>query len=456
MCEEICCSGETSWSCVTGTTIAVNSSVDCGSRLVEIPQQMVSSQYFSNLNPIGYISNPMNGLQTTFFSDMKYVSDGTISASNNSVGEECHDVNSVMIPDGVARWEYIQQINAFTDTNNPVISTISWADFIGKLQSPPWNLAVTVNMTAAQVFSVTQSLGYSLNTCTCPGDPCGCVEIPGTYGYPTSASCETVCCPDPSATTTFNCTIQGCVPVMGGNGTFPTLLDCEEVCKEWICDEDGDCYGSCDTGGNNTPRTELPSWFFGLTSDILSYIASPATAPVQSPLLPPITGNMQQADITYYKFDCVNCSSPVQTCPSPNGTWWAPDGMYIESVQGAPPFVYSGPHNTWQDVVTAAQQQGFSVSLGTSYDDFTTILAADLREVVIKGTPCYGTPTGCDCVEIDGTGHTGGWYWSSSNYQPCVDACCSGETFDCTQSGCVPNLTNTGLYNSMSSLYSRL
>ena len=450
MCEEICCSGETSWSCVTGTTIAVNSSVDCGSRLVEIPQQMVSSQYFSNLNPIGYISNPMNGLQTTFFSDMKYVSDGTISASNNSVGEECHDVNSVMIPDGVARWEYIQQINAFTDTNNPVISTISWADFIGKLQSPPWNLAVTVNMTAAQVFSVTQSLGYSLNTCTCPGDPCGCIEIPGTYGYPTSASCETVCCPDPSATTTFNCTIQGCVPVMGGNGTFPTLLDCEEVCKEWICDEDGDCYGSCDTGGNNTPRTELPSWFFGLTSDILSYIASPATAPVQSPLLPPITGNMQQADITYYKFDCVNCSSPVQTCPSPNGTWWAPDGMYIESVQGTPPFVYSGPHNTWQDVVTAAQQQGFSVSLGTSYDDFTTILAADLREVVIKGTPCYGTPTGCDCVEIDGTGHTGGWYWSSSNYQPCVDACCSGETFDCTQSGCVPNLTNTGLYNSMS------
>ena len=451
MCEEICCSGETSWSCVTGTTLAVTSTVECGSRLIEIPQQMISSQYFSNLNPIGYISNPMNGFQTTLFSDMKYVSDGTISASNNNVGEECHDVNNVMSPDGVARWEYIQNINAFTDTNNPVISTVSWADFINKLQSAPWNVAVTVNMTAAQVFSVTQSLGYSLNTCHCPGDPCGCVEIPGTFGYPTSASCEVVCCPDPSGMTSFNCTINGCIPApMGSVGTFLTLAQCEEVCKEWICDEDGDCYGSCDTGGNNTPRTELPSWFFGIPSDILSYLASPSTAPVQSLLLPPITGNMQQADITYYKFDCINCSSPFQTCPSPNGTWFAPDGMYIEAVPGAAPFVYSGPHNTWQDVVTAAQQQGFGVSIGTSYDDFKTILAADLREVVIKGTPCYGTPSGCDCVEIPGTGHTGGWYWATSNYQPCVDACCSGETFDCTQSGCVPNLTNTGLYNSMS------
>ena len=48
MCEEICCSGETSWSCNTGTTIAVTSSLDCMDRPNEVPILMTSSNILSN------------------------------------------------------------------------------------------------------------------------------------------------------------------------------------------------------------------------------------------------------------------------------------------------------------------------------------------------------------------------------------------------------------------------
>ena len=161
---------------------------------------------------------------------------------------------------------------------------------------------------------------------------------------------------------------------------------------------------------------------------MIPYFASQGTAPVQSLLLPPIVGNMQQADIRYYKFDCINCGSSSPVCPSPNGTWFAPGGMYIENTPNASPFTYSGPHNTWQDVVTAAQAQGFPVSLSTTFNDFKTQLEGDLRQVVIKGKPCFGQPSGCDCVVIVGTGHTDAWEYTTNNYQPCVDACCSGET----------------------------
>ena len=306
MCEEVCCSGETSWSCNTGTTIAVTSSLNCGSRITVIPNQMTNPNYFSNQNPIGFIANPANGFQNVLFSDLKYVSDGTLTGVNNPNTDKCFDVNNVMVPDGVARWEWVKEIYAFSDTLNPVVSTLSWADFVNQLQLPPHNLPVNLGMTAAQVFGQTQSLGYSLDTCTCPGDPCGCVEIPGTFGYPTQASCEVICCPLPTGSTVYECTINGCIP--SPNGTFTSLIDCEELCKEWICDE-GDCIGSCDIGGTNTPRTELPSWFFGVPEDMIPYFASQGTAPVQSPLLPPVVGNMQQADIRYYKFDCINCGS---------------------------------------------------------------------------------------------------------------------------------------------------
>ena len=446
MCEEVCCSGETSWSCNTGTTIAVTSSVNCGSRVTVIPNQMTNPGYFSNQNPIGFIANPANGFQNVLFSDLKYVSDGTLGANSPNT-DKCFDVNNVMTPDGVARWEHINEINAFTGTLNPVVSTLSWADFINQLQLPPHNLPVSLSMTAAQVFGQTQSIGYSLDTCSCPGDPCGCVEIPGTFGYPTQASCEVICCPLPTGGTLYDCTLTGCIPSL--NGTFNSLIDCEELCREWVCDE-GDCIGSCDIGGNNTPRTELPSWLFGIPEDIIGYVASQGTSPVQSLLLPPIVSNMQQADIRYYKFDCVNCSSPAQTCPSPNGTWFAPGGMYIENTLNASPFTYSGPHNTWQDVVIAAQNQGFTVSTNTTFTDFKTQLQGDLRRVVLKGKPCFGQPSGCDCIVIDGTGHTDAWEYTTSNYQPCVDACCSGETFDCTLQGCVPNLNGFGSYTSMS------
>ena len=100
---------------------------------------------------------------------------------------------------------------------------------------------------------------------------------------------------------------------------------------------------------------------------------------------------MQQADISYYKFDCVNCSSVAPVCPSPNGTWYAPGSMYIENTLNASPFTHSGPHNTWQEVVIAAQNQGFSVSLNTTFADFKTQLEGDLRRVVFKRKTLFWT-----------------------------------------------------------------
>jgi len=471
ICEEICCSGDTSWSCNTGTTIAWEDSVDCGTRPYHLPSLVTTSTATDNISPTGQLANPANGLQQTLLSQLKFAA-GTVNnvaVAAFGIGQfpnECWDVEEVAVvygPDSAWRTIGEVKIMLFQSTQPPtpatvIQSTVSWKDLITQLSSPPHNFSVNLSMTAQQVVNtinaqttqlVQVQLGYSVNMCTCPPTPCGCTEIPGTLGYPTSASCEAVCCPI-TAGTLYDCTINGCIP--SSNGTYSNLTHCEEVCKEWICDEDGDCIGSCDMGGNNTPRTAYPLWLFGTPEDLLPYLASPATIPLQSPLLPPIVGNMQNADVTYYKFDCINCSSAaIQTCPSPNGTYWAPSGMWIENTPNASPMVYSGPHYTWQEVVNAAVTQGFIVNNNTSYDDFRTELSLLERQVVIKGNPCYGSPTGCDCVPIPGTGHTGGWEYTTGNYHPCVSACCSGDTFDCTLYGCVPNMTNSGQYLSMSS-----
>ena len=60
---------------------------------------------------------------------LKYVSDGTLGANSPNT-DKCFDVNNVMAPDGVARWEWIKEIHAFSGTLNAVTSTLSWADFV--------------------------------------------------------------------------------------------------------------------------------------------------------------------------------------------------------------------------------------------------------------------------------------------------------------------------------------
>jgi len=445
MCEEVCCSAETSWSCITGTITAVTESVDCGNRPVLIPIPMTSSNIFLNTNPIGYVANPVNGLQTTPFSDLKFVSDATMGGLSSPATEPCYDVDAIMTPNGINFWMFIKEMNAFTGAGGPppLVSTISWADFIMQLQLPPYNLLVDLTMTAAQVFGNTGGLGHALLACTCPGDPCECIEVPGTLGYPTQASCDVVCCPVVNDRL-FECTLNGCLQT--SNGTYTTLGSCETDCKEWEC-TNGLCVGSCDVGGINTPRTEFASSLFGVPDDIIGYIANVGTAPVQSPLLPPITNNMQQADITYYKFDCSNgCGSSSSICPSPHGKWWAPNSMYIESTTFAT--VYSGPHYTWLEVIAAAQLQGFSVNINSTYNDVKSALASDLREVIIKGLPCYGQTSKCDCILIDGTGHTG--TWGLNDYNSCYTSCCQTvDTYDCRPSGCIFSNNGTGAYSSL-------
>ena len=128
------------------------------------------------------------------------------------------------------------------------------------------------------------------------------------------------------------------------------------------------------------------------------------------------------------------------------GTIWI---SYREYVPTLPYFHYSGPHSTWQEVIDAANLQGFnSLSYNTTFDDVTTILAGDGRRVIIKGLPCYGQAAPCDCDLIAGTGATN--TWAITDYTDCYDACCSGETYDCIyQGGCVLNTNGTGQYDSL-------
>jgi len=465
ICEDICCSAETSWSCVTGTSIVVSDSPNCHSRHVALPGVRSVDNPSNSDSPVGYIANPANGYQTTLLTDLKFVmgvfanhgshyTQGTCTYGPNCFPTLCYDLGIPGDPywagqpgDWQHHWDYMTEIFATAIWGSPISTLTSWEDFIHRCVAPPHNLPVTINMTSQQVSNILVAHNYSpvlwrLHSCDCEGGPCGCVEITGSTGYPTSASCEVVCC---TADTAYKCTIAGCI--QDPTGVFTTLTDCEAVCKEWECNE-GSCIGSCDTGGSNTPRTQYPGWFFGIPEDIISYVANPVTAPVQSPLLPPIINNMQQADIRYYKFDCVNCGSSTSICDSPHGKWFGPTGMWIKNIPGLAAFTYSGPHFTWEEVIDALNIQGFSLNYTTPLSNVEITLAADGRQIEITGMPCYGQNNGCDCIEIPGTGHTGAF--PISDYNLCYTACCSGDTYDCTLGGCIPNTIGTGAYNSLS------
>ena len=443
-CEDVCCTGVTSWSCDTGYTEYWSSTTTTGciNRINSIPVLLTNNANYGPGSFLEYISTAGNGLQYTDFSTMKYVLNMGAGASTTNY---CYDIDEIMVPNGQYYWRFFSHI-VWTNILSSSITT-NWADFITALQTAGYP-TVTLGMTASQVsqhmntqYGVAQNWMSYVSACDCHVKPCECVEITGSTGYPTSASCESVCCPGDD---NYKCTIVGCLP--DANGPFTSLVSCSAVCQSWEC-VDQPCIGSCTNGGINTPRTELP--IFGIPSDIIPYLANINTSPVQSPLLPPIGPNMQAVDISYYKFDCISCGGSASICDAPHGKWWAPSGLHIENVPTQPYYHYSGPHFTWEDLIDGANAQGFNaLTYNSSYTDVVTLLEGGLRRIVIKGLPCYGQGLGCDCELIDGTGATG--TWDITDYTDCYDACCSGETYDCIyQGGCVLNPNGTGQYPSL-------
>ena len=445
-CEEVCCSGETSWSCNTGTTIVWEDSTDCSYRTTYLPNVFTTSTISNPNSPIGFIANQANGFQSVLFSDMRFVVDA-LGFANTTAAHPCYDVDEVMIPDGNAHWWHLTQVTTGQfGTPNYIVSTLSWKDFIAQASGPPWNHAVDVTMSTSQVLGVFGgSMGYSYGPCTCTGTPCGCVEITGTTGYPTSASCEVVCCPGPSAYD-WECTgVAGCFQTP--NGTYASLTDCETDCKEWECTPQGPCYSNCDTVGPGAPRVELPPSVWGDKDiDLLPYFANPTTIPLQHPNLPTITGNMQGVSIEYYKFDCSTCQLN-NVCLSPHGSWFGMSDIKVLSLPGYPNMNYLAGVKTWEEVIDGLNLIGtFGVfGYNTPYTTVKNTLAAGGAHMTVHGEPCFGTNGPCDCILIDGTGHTG--TWSLGDYSDCYSSCCqTQDTWDCEPTGCVLNNVGTGQY----------
>ena len=459
-CEAVCCSGETSWSCNTGTTVIWSHSSDCHGRYVDLPGIFTDDNPMSNNSPLGYIANPSNGLQNTLLSSIKFTTSGctgcappSYSFSTPNSTPPCRDSNF----DNNMGWAYITQILANSISGVPPIETTnSWYDFIIEVNASPFctncvNLSMTLQQVAQVLTSFNNSPAYTMDYkdtwCYCPSTPCECVEISGTTGYPTSASCELICCSGTSMDL-WECTgILGCFQT--SNGTYASQTLCEDDCQEWECHPAGPCYGNCDTVGVGAPRLELPSTVWGNLTNIMPYFADPLTPPLQHPNLPTIVGNMQNTSIHYYKFDCSTCSLQ-QTCLSPHGSWFGPASIYVKSLPGQVPVMnYIGSVDTWVGVIDGLNLIGTfgTFNYNTPYTTVTGVLAQNGAEIVVMGESCFGTNGPCDCVLIDGTGHTG--TWSLTDYTSCYSSCCqTTDTYDCTVAGCILNTNGTGEFGS--------
>ena len=443
-CEAVCCSGETSWSCNTGTIIVWEDSTDCHNRTTYLPNVFTTNTISNPNSPLGFIANQTNGFQSVLFSDLKFAVT-PLGFASNTASHPCYDVDEVMIPDGNAHWWHLVQVMTGTfGTPNYIVSTLSWKDFIAQASGPPWNHPVDTTMSTSQVLGVFGgSMGYSMGPCTCTGTPCECVEIAGTTGYPTSASCEVVCCSGTSMDL-WECTgVGGCLQT--SNGTHASLSDCESVCQEWECTPSGPCYGNCDTVGVGAPRVELPNSVWGDLTNMMPYFADPATPPLQHPNLPTIVGNMQNTSIKYYKYDCSTCQL-TNVCLSPHGSWFAPATIYVVNLPGLPYMSYIGGNaETWVDVVDGLNLIGYTFGYNTPYTTIASILSTDGKQMVVMGESCFGTTGPCDCVLIDGTGHTG--TWTIGDYNDCYSSCCqTQDTWDCELTGCILNTIGTGAY----------
>ena len=434
--------------------------------------------YVGGVESVKYMMDSLNGAQSIPFSSRTFYHQSQL-APYTAPGQcmapitEYHPTST-----GAGMWsatiDYVTDIQLDICPNNhipgpqlPIIG-VSSNDFIQNLISQGI-AGITPSSTYDQVRTIvietcTQFLtGYpntdeewiskwvTVNTepCQCAStNPCGCVPVyDGSGQYLTQPECEVDC-----ECVTWNCTPNGCVDPLNGTGTFTGLTDCQLVCQEYECQPEVQTpmAGPYDCSGLPTLPLSGPS------IALLNYYGEPTTTPIFPNMV-----NMQNAQISDFKYDCTNCSvTNPNMCDSPNGKWFKGWKITAHMTGGNPPTTtLMGAYDTWADMindminvwnVTTTFGFGLSWSVSQITNCLQNPICSGLGNPVTLGMemdPCYCNTSDCDCVLVPGTGNTG---YDMSMYNSCTGACCSAESrYDCSINGCYDTLNGIGEFASL-------
>ena len=406
------CFPETSWECITGTTIySCDPSIDLYTDSPAISANSIQYPFTStttDLNGIPNFSPPQNlggvsggnngqGQVETILTDFNYLNPTTHFSSvtfeycSGSTASCTGTTNC--FPGGS---NIVYGANSYPTYRMISIAHMLVHDFT---PYPSWDSFVTAAQGLGhQITTAMTSQFLWLNTtfnhgrfvaviepCTCYFDSnaCECIEVPNSNHYPTSAACEQVCCPS-GHPITYDCTINGCVDPGNGNGAYNInqYVDCVDECQEWICESGTTLMDACSGHTILPPLGGLlpqypgnptnPGLYMGGAYDALQYFAE-------------ITNGMQNATFGTYKWDCaIGCTGTmgnVPLCTAPNGTWTRLVSCFIRPInytsgQANTP-MWNGPYTNWLDTLTDLQNNGYgSVSTVQSLFDVQNSLTA--------------------------------------------------------------------------------
>jgi len=402
------CFPETSWQCITGTTIySCDPSIDLYTDSPAISANSIEYPFTStttDLNGIPSFSPPQNlggvtggnngqGQVETILTDFNYLNPTTHFSSVTF--EYCS--GSTASCTGTTNCFPGGSNVVYGANNYPTYRMISISHMLvhDYTPYPSWDLFITAAQGLGhQVTTAMTSQFLWLNTvfnqgrfiaviepCTCyfDADACECIEVPNSNHYPTSAACEQVCCPS-GHPITYDCTINGCVDPGNGTGAYNInqYVDCVDECQEWVCQTGTTLMDSCSgqtilpPGGGLLPQyvgNPLSPFASGGAYDALQYFA-------QS------TNGLQGATFGTYKWDCaVGCSAVwgnIPPCSAPNGTWVKLVSCFVRPVnytagQANTP-LWNGPYTNWFDTLTDIQNNGYAVNSVLNLLDVQTIL----------------------------------------------------------------------------------
>ena len=409
------------YDCISATTGSSVLNSSCGSKNT-IPQQAFTNTNASNVNSvIGYIADPVNGLQFTNVTDIRYVLNNAASLPN-----PCTDTSPIATPNSVWAWNKLTHVQAQLNVNpfgnTGVLQDASWAGLINQLAAEgiKYNgTLVNLQMTNTQVFAgINQNggnggMGYGAGSCQCtPGNDCYCQEVLGPNGqYPTSALCEINCC----SGSTWSCDTSN-------NTTFDSCANATDINTQGL---------SYTVAISTIAAGGWATWNAGFSSMKFEHG------------MPPVPG--AQAGF-YMGQPVVPLAMGDTPCPVLGNTFNAHWARILEVNCSTYPYdiTANGPYYTWASVIDELNAN--ALQYGTNHVFQYTMNFQDVEEMarievkwefcVCDTSPCRGT-----CIELfDGSGP-----YSTQN--DCLSACC--PTYDCTINGCVNNGNGLGAFTSL-------
>ena len=452
------CTGDTSWNCVPGIEqVAGVDSTNCNAGKIEMnpgvamdgnqaifwakdnhPTTPIDNLYWLFNSSFGVGPNhcvdPVTGYFYRFSPKLGYTCPGGI-----------YD-EMVWWSFTITTWfDYIDYLNTTYQSSGNGSQPTTTPFYLGMTEQailqmmrdtdPGWGTTWEIPGGCVRQISVMQG------TCECIVTPCDCIEVPGTTGqYPTYALCIPPCCQ--VVTDTYDCTINGCVDPGGGYGQFQgasALLDCEDVCWEWACNNQNissNCvnlivleffgnlqylYGALGLT-NILPRTDVSSPVGYLQwaqqnqpgNVLIDFFGNPISLSAPYDIhYNNVTGvyNMQLQNISNYKMDTTIIGpESVLTgpninnyCTSPNGRWWRPTGMgVVDRTSGV---VLVPPQNSWYGLIkllvmtypAVCTQMGFPAGTPNPQPCIEDMLGVQPHEInfSLLGTPLgFGTLNG--------------------------------------------------------------